>query len=234
MNKELSKKFNDQSVENSVIDFLKKFSKLKGNYAFTGGIAFGGYLGHLPRRSGDIDMVATKQTYPLIRKFLENNGFREKNVNKIVKTFYRKGMYFHIDIHIDYLYLANPKTWRIIDKYSLSDAVKKRNRAKIKSIDGKKEVNIYVVPSDYHFLMKLFPPLEPSNAHDLLYLILSKNGGKKLLTRVKNIIENDIKYRQYFIKRIIQYKNLMHKTIWYYNLSSIGKKRLISFFDGLL
>lgn len=234
MKKELLEKFNEKSIEYSILDFLSRFSELKTPYAFTGGVAFGAYLGHLPRRLGDIDMVTSLKAFPKVKKFLLSLGFKETTKTSIIKEFRKERCYFDVDIHIDYLYLGNPPKWEILAKYPLKKSLAERIKLPIKSMDGKKSVSVYVVSPHSHFLKKLFPPIEPSNMHDLIYLVITARNFEKFSNNVYKLINNEKEFKEFFKERIKAYKSVIPKTIWFKSLNSKNKEKVLKLWQELL
>lgn len=235
MTEELIEKFNEISVEYRVIEFVAKFSDAVGTpYAFTGGIAFGGYLGHLPRRSSDIDMVTSAAGFSEIKRFLVSEGFVDKTDSAIIRQFASEEFYFDLDIHVDYLYLGLPPAWEILGKFSLKEALENRVSVSVRSMDQKKSARFYAIPPEYHFLLKLFPPVETSNMHDLLYLIATCKDADAMAISVRDLINRYAPFEDYFLQRLKMYKQIAPSTIWFRSLDSAMRERVTRFIATLV
>ncbi|MBA7517686.1 hypothetical protein ES705_09740 [subsurface metagenome] len=233
MKSNLQRKFKETSVEYQILDFLSKFPSIDALYAFTGGVAFGAYLGHLPRRLGDIDMLTDVKSFLKIKNFLEEENFIEVTKSKVIKEFQNKKVFFEIDIHVEYLYLALPPKWEILDKFPLKEALQSRIRLPLRSMDRFKQVDIYVIPPEYHFIIKLFPPIEPSNLHDLLYLMIIWKEPKVLIKKVSTLIRKHKRFEEFFVQRIKEYEKIIFSTIWFKKLSDKDQEKIFKLWKQL-
>jgi len=216
LSKELNKKYKETSYEKILISFLKKFKDFKIKYAFMGGIGFASYFHHFQRRSSDIDILIAQKGYFFLKSFLLKNNFKESREKHIIKQFKSEKYYFGIDVIVDELLLALPPSWEIIDSFSLTKALKEREKYWVKSLDKKENFFIYTVSKEWHFLFKLFPPLDAHHLHDIFYLLSTVKDQKIFLSNVERIIssENE-RYREYFKKKLKECQAAIKETIWF-------------------
>jgi hypothetical protein len=171
-------KLTEQSVEYDLMDFLQTLES-RGElpvHAYTGGLAFGCYLGHLPRRLSDVDMVIASADLPHLSAALHAVHYYPMSSARshVIAEFRSDTNYFDIDVHLDRIVLAMPGDWRVVGEYDLRPALASRQNLAFASLDRTRLVRIPVVSREEHFVMKLLPPLEAHNVHDILYLLCTE------------------------------------------------------------
>jgi len=221
----IRQKIEEPSVESLIIHFLIRLLEERSlpTIAFTGGIAIGAYLGHLPRRLADIDLVILSKDFSALREILHRYCFHTVcgPRSHIVSEFCSSDSFFDIDVHQDAIILANPPEWEALGRFDLTDALHRRQMLTLHAVSRRGTVTLPTVPISYHFLMKLLPPIEPTNLHDILYMILSPcwlphtsaDVGKLLLD------ERFIALKPLFSTRLFEYCNIFSSSIWHRSMS---------------
>lgn len=234
LNENLRKKYKEKPYEKEIFYFLKKLNDFKKPYAIIGGIGFASYFNHFSRKSSDIDILIEKKSYKKLKLFLQKNYFEEIKENYIIKQFDSKKYYFRIDVVIDSLVLAIPPKWKIVDYFSLTPALEERVKNKIVLLKENKEVFTYTIPKEWHFLFKLFPPIDAHHLHDIFYLLTTLKNTDIFLEKVKYVLSKNKRYQKYFKERLKDYKLAIKKTIWYQNSKKERQETVLNLIDKII
>jgi hypothetical protein len=205
--------------------------------AFTGGLAIGGYLGHLPRRLNDIDLVVSPSDVSAWDSALGRRQFRLVGSERahIVLEYASQNRFFDIDTHVGRIVLANPPSWEPLGEYDLSDALTARVFTSLATIAHDRRISIPVVPAAHHVLMKLLPPPEPTNLHDLVYLFLSQVWSSAEVDQTIQIASNcPLKLQSLFAHRTAFYVRHCPQSVWFDRLEAGAKAKVLGNLNSLL
>jgi len=235
----LQEKLNEKSVESDLFDFLDAFESAATEvpHAFTGGLAFGAYFGHLPRRMSDIDMVITSEGAQALETALSALGFTRVSTSKqhVIHEYASQEHFFEIDVHLDRIVLALPYQWRVVGEYDLRPALSSRRRLTLKTLDGSRSLLIPVVPEAEHFMMKLLPPLESHNVHDLAYLVAATGWDSATeASTIQVARRHGPELRRLLAARLHRVRGVFPSTIWAATMTADCRSRINRVFDNVL
>ncbi len=214
----MERKIHEPSVESMALELLSALTNHEAMpvHAFTGGTAFASYHGHFSRRA-DLDMVIHAEDLVSLDYVLQARGFSRVHtqMEHIICQYSSPRSFFEIDVHLDRIVLALPDGWDVVGEYDLREAIAQRETRVIHSLDGGSETAISVVPVWEHFVMKLLPPIEPHNIHDLLYAVLSPAWGDDIPERAWMRIHRLLPpVRSLVLNRLVGIRGLWQNTIW--------------------
>lgn len=189
---QLSFFFRELSYESKLFHWLYRVDRFFENseipYALFGGAAVAAYIGHLPRKLHDLDIIIREADLKLADDFMRAEGFELQQTFKSQKANYRKYLLKNhlYEIIISFfpgcftLLNVNQEDLPILGRFDFSRALKHAGRQRIESLGGKGGVSVKVVPVEDLIISKLWPTFEPNTVHDLAMLLATHKGNLDL------------------------------------------------------
>lgn len=229
-NKQIYSKVNEDSYEKILLMELSSIDNVlvKSNikYAIFGGCGIAAYIGHFPRKMRDVDIIIYKNDHKKFISLLKKLGYNSRESKKGTHIHFDKRIGNHeIEIHAvfeDFILIDSNN--HPITKYSFRNALEHCERLTLKSMDSIFITEIPVISIEEIMITKLFPPLEPTNVHDLLYILLN---NKIDCTKFVNLLKTSGDIKILICNRLHNFINLIKdgNIIWVkFNLSSNIKK----------
>ena len=175
--------YSKYSYESRVLHWLREVDNhLTSNrihYGLFGGAAVAAYVGHLPRKLHDLDLLLLPNDIKEFCSFLCSRGFKEQRSEKSSKAQFKK---FVLANHIYDLIISvfpgkftlldvDSKNLRVLGVYDFSAGIKQSRRREIASLSGDQAIGVYAVPLEDLIVSKIWPTFEPNTVHDLLLLL---------------------------------------------------------------
>ena len=189
---QLSFFFYEPSYESKLFHWLYRvdrfFEKSKMPYALFGGAAVAAYIGHLPRKLHDLDVIVREDDLKLADDFMRAEGFELQQTLKSQKANYRK---YLLENHLYEIIISffpgrftllnvNQEDLPILGCFDFSHALERAERRRIKSLGGQGGISVKVVPIEDLIISKLWPTFEPNTVHDLVVLLATVRGNLDL------------------------------------------------------
>lgn len=192
-------------------------------YALFGGSAVAGYIGHLPRKLHDIDLLVLPKNQKPLKGFLAAKGFKLERTRKSKRAGFLK--FVHRNDIYELIISVFPGSFRLLNlddrklpliaKYDFSSAIVNAVRRTIRSFDGQEGVAVSVIPMEDLIISKLWPTFEPNTVHDLLLLFLADESLRLDTEYMRQRIESDSKLSALCHQTYQYFEGIYHRTAWY-------------------
>jgi hypothetical protein len=184
------RRYVEQSYESRLLFWLNQLHHFCADndlrYALFGGAAVGAYIGHLPRKLHDLDVICDARDVRKIVCYLQDEGFQEQKTVKARKAGYWKFVYRN---HIyEMIVSIFPMRFTLLDldavgypvlgSYDFTSALARKRLLNVHSVDRHTTVAVYAIAFEDLIVSKLWPTFEPNTIHDLLLLLTSEAAGQ--------------------------------------------------------
>jgi len=199
------------------------------SYGLFGGAAVAAYIGHLPRKLHDIDLLVMPERTDELGSFLKDAGFELSTSDKSRHANFSK---FLLRNHVYELIVSvfpgrftlldvDKKDLPLIGAYDFSGAILSSKRRAITSLanDGgiaRQVVEVSTIPLEVLIISKLWPTFEPNSISDLL-LLFSCSDAKRLRWDYlrESFLENSDILRSCCLQTFEMFETSYQRTRWY-------------------
>jgi len=150
-------------------------------YAVFGGSGVAAYIGHLPRKIHDVDLLALDADIPRLDRFLRKRQFARANTYKSRKAHFLK---YSLENHLYQqvvtifpgkfvlLNIADPGL-RPLEEFDFRESICSSKKRDIKTLrtTGDAGASVRVLRIEDLLISKLWPVIEPTTVHDSFYLL---------------------------------------------------------------
>lgn len=215
------------SYESRILHWLSILDRhfvAKGiTYALFGGAAVAAYVGHLPRKLHDLDILLYPPDIEHLIGFLEKNGFDHQKREKSDKAGFAKLI---LKNHVyEMIISAFPARFILLDVdkeelpvlgvYDFAEAMKRTARREIRSFSNGESVGVSAVPLEDLIISKLWPTFEPSTVHDLLLLLSCREASHLDLAYLRQRLEASPPLCELCVETLEKFQQAFPWTAWY-------------------
>ncbi|SRR6266481_2419341 len=175
----------DSTYESRILCTLRNvdsfFESNKIPYAVFGGSGVACYLGHLPRKIHDIDLLISETDVPRAKRFLRSSGYVLQNTFKSRKASFLK---YSLKNHLYEMVVSIfPGKFTLLDledpaltpfeEFDFRPAIRASSRREINSLSSASQqaVSVRVLPIEDLLISKFWPVVEPTTIHDSYFLL---------------------------------------------------------------
>ena len=225
--KHKSRRYIEQSYESRLLFWLSQLHQFCDDkeigYALFGGAAVGAYVGHLPRKLHDIDLICDPKDVKKITAFLEVEGFEEQRTVKARKAGYWKFVFRnHIyemivsvfPMRFTLLDLDRPG-YPVLGSYDFSDALARKRLLNVQSLNSHATIAVYAIPFEDLVVSKLWPTFEPNTIHDLVLLLTSEAATRFELGYFSACLERSSILWEFAAESLCRFEKSYPKTAWF-------------------
>jgi hypothetical protein len=222
------------SYEHELLAWISELDRYlvsaKITYALFGGGAVAGYIGQLPRKLHDLDLIVFPDQINALIDFLSQNGFLETKSYKSDKANFRK---FTAERHIYQIITSifpaefkllnfDDRRLPVLGTHDFSAAIRNSTRKKINSVDTRTSVEVSVIPLEELIFSKLWPAFESNTVHDLLLLLACSAANDLDVFSIEQHFRNS-PLAHLSLETFERFCNVYQKTAWYGLTRESGK-----------
>jgi hypothetical protein len=221
------RRYIEQSYESRLLFWLDQLHRFcednRINYALFGGAAVGAYVGHLPRKLHDIDLISHPATVKEITAFLIGHGFDEQCTVKARKAQYSKFVFRnHIyemivsvfPMRFTLLDLDHPK-YEVLGSYDFADALERRRLLPLQPLGRKTGISVWAISFEDLVVSKLWPTFEPNTIHDLLLLLTSKAAEAFEPAYFSTCVQRNSVLSEFAAESLERFEHSYPRTAWF-------------------
>jgi hypothetical protein len=217
----------NNSYENRVLYWLSNLDRhfaVQGiSYALFGGAAVAAYVGHLPRKLHDLDILLFPADVEQLVVFLKENGFDHQKQAKSVRAGFAKLI---LKNHVyEMIISAFPARFILLDidkedmpvlaTYDFAEALSRTVRREIRNLANEERVTVSAVPLEDLIISKLWPTFEPNTVHDLLLLLSCGEASQLDFAYLKHRLGASPPLCKLCVETLEKFQKAFPWTAWY-------------------
>lgn len=225
--KQKTRHYIEQSYESRLLFWLNQLHQFCDNkdigYALFGGAAVGAYIGHLPRKLHDIDLICDPKNVKKITAFLDAEGFEEQRTVKARKAGYWKFVFRN---HIyEMIVSVFPMRFTLLDldcpgypvlgSYDFANALARKRLLNVQSLNSNATISVYAIAFEDLIVSKLWPTFEPNTIHDLVLLLTSEAANGFELGYFSACLERSSILWEFVAESLCRFEQSYPKTAWF-------------------
>lgn len=218
--------FIERSYESYVFSHLYKLycflEDKRQSHAFFGGTAVAAYIGHLPRKLHDIDLILPQGEEGELVSYLSSEGFHEHSTNKTMRANFRKFLFE--DDRYQIILSVFPGKFTLLDLnnaamppigiYDFRTALECSSVHSIQALGGQGEVPVVTVPIEDLIITKLWPTLEPKSVLDLSLLLSCDATSRLDFTYLVSRVKQTESIYSATIQTLKRFPSIYDKSLW--------------------
>ncbi len=197
-------------------------------YALFGGAAVGAYVGHLPRRLHDLDVLVLPSDVQTLAAFFLSRGFKERPSIKSEHAGFKKLV--KRDELYEMIITVFPGRFTLLDvdqpdlplvgHYNLVPAIERRIQRQIRALGDSRIAQVQAIPLEDLIISKLWPTFEPTTVHDLMLLLCCPEAETLDTDYLETRVTHSGPLRWLSLQTLDKFESIYRNSAWYRLASS--------------